>query len=156
MDPLNAIQLKGAGSRGTLNEGHWPCRSLCQASNAFGDDTENLLCPHDAEVAIWYQGESSPSLIGTTVEYDGACLRDSEGAAGQNSIALIDLLMGEWRIISQRHQPGWQPLSRYISGKGEADDGVAHAGCRDRIGQRFRDHTLYFGPVVAKPVCKIV
>ena len=129
VDTFDAGEFDVTGGRGAGDEGDRTRRRSGKLGDAFRDDANDLLGEDDAEVAIRHEGERTASLVRTAVEHDGTGLRDGKGAAGQHAVALVKLLVGEWRVVAQRLNPSAATLWVYQWGP---RDGGCRTACKQR------------------------
>ena len=91
------------GERATIGD---RCR---EPLDRLGNGREHLLGPDDADMQIRDQRERAASLTRSRVEHDRAGVGDRQRAAGDHSVARVELGEGERRIVGERNERVGKP-----------------------------------------------
>jgi hypothetical protein len=91
-------------------------------------------------------------LLCAAIQHDRAGLGNGEGAASQHAVALVELLVREWRVVVERFNSIWEPLFGDISGDSKTADAVLRACRGDCPWQGFKRNLLHGGFVIAQSV----
>src|SRR5438270_620452 len=98
MHALDAAQLDIAGGRWTGDEGEWPPFSMhCirESRDRLWHEIHDLVFIDHTEVVVWEQRNGTAALMCTIVQHDRTRLGNTQRAARQDPIALIQLLIGQ-------------------------------------------------------------